>query len=164
MRHQGHRAAPHVEPVRPSHYAEDQNERVPRNHTDVDYANTVDVATKYGVGAPPPDPIPVYMTETPPVRRTVRDWRPITVTLAAAGQPNQLGSASLKRTRMVVRNNDAANTVVVIKAPTDNGNTSGFTITAGKEIEFLHNRPVWGYSTLGASVTVLEEFDIEDAD
>lgn len=166
MRRQGHRAAPHVvaEPQRPSHFEEDQNVRVPRNHTDNDYPTEADTTTHFGFHAPPPDPIPVYITETTPERRVVKDWRPLTVTLTAAAQPNQLGSASLKRTRMVVRNNDVANSLIVVKSPTDNVNTSGFTILAGKEIEFFHNRAVWGYSLLGASVTVLEEFDIEDAD
>lgn len=152
------------EPVRPSHFREDPNERTNLNEATLDYPDTdqtPDVPEDYGFPLPERS-VPVYLTEPAPSDRTLVDWSSGTYT-ADTVRAVQVGSAAERgRRRIVVRNLDDANAVFVLRSNTDQ-NYTGYKIPAGSSEEFLHNSAVWVRAeTADVEITVFAEFDLAD--
>lgn len=152
------------EPVRPSHFHEDPNQRTDLNEATLDYPDTdmqPDVPEDYGFPAPERS-VPVYLTEAPPADRTMVDWSAGTYT-ADTAKAVQVGAASDRgRRRIVVRNMDNTNYVTVLRNSTDSV-FAGYRIPAGSSEEFLHNHAIWVVAdTAAVVVSVFAEFDIEE--
>lgn len=156
-------------PDRPSHFDEDVNEYAPKNNTDVDYPTEFDPDVKYGFDAPPPAPIPVFITETPPERRVIRRANRGNYTLGGLiTEPVMIAGNDLRRKRLVIRNNDADTDVWIFSKRTD-GTAAAFRLAFGKDIEEFHNDAVWAQAITGSgdsvvtSLSVLAEIEIDDA-
>lgn len=164
------KVAPAPEPVRPSHYGEDQNERVPRDAPDVDYPHGTDEpGIDFGWTVPSAAPTPVYLTEPPPSDRTRRDWTPQTYALTP-GRLVQIASANRNRTRLVITNNDDANNALLTRRPVDNPNTNGYVLAFGDDITMHHNESVWATCAAtpagdsSCSISVYSEYEMTDDD
>lgn len=157
------------EPDRPSHFNEDQNEYATRNNTERDFPVEPYTPHLGFMGAPPPDPIPVFITEHPPQRRLIKRANLADYTLGSFNSTaQQAGGADLRRTRMVISNNDA-DTEVLISSKQGDIAAACFVLGAGKTIELFHNDAVWirpGTSGGGtvSSCSVLTEFEMDDND
>lgn len=149
-------------PQRPPHHGEDQNVRVPRENTQVDHPTEVDtVPADLGYRVPPMEPIPVTVVSAPPQdQRSVR-WRGGTYSALAVGQ--EVAGADRRRSRMVVHNNHATDSVLLYADRESATRYNSFTLRAGQDIEFLHNGRVWvsaipGGTELPDAVSVLIEY------
>jgi hypothetical protein len=154
-----------TEPVRPSHFREDPNQRTDLNEATLDYPDTdltPDSPEDYGWQDDPPQSVPVYLTEAPPSDRSVVDWSAGTYT-AGTTSAVQVGAAGDRgRRRVVVRNLDNTNAVYALRESTHQ-NFSGFKIPAGASEEFLHNHAIWiRAETANVEVSVFAEFDVEE--
>jgi hypothetical protein len=159
------RVAGPAEPVRPSHFREDPNQRTDLGRAELDYADEGQ-AVEQDFGFPPEGrveiPVPVYMVEAPPSDRTLRDWSAQTVT---TGTENaiQIGAAADRgRRRVLVRNLDDTDSVVLTRRSTDS-DFAGYTLPPNTEVEFQHNHALWVTAVANSpQVSVLSEFDVDD--
>lgn len=156
------------QPDRPSHFAEDVNEYAPRNGTELDYPDTAFQPPHYGFDAPPADPIGVYIVEAPPRERVIKRTVTGDYTLGALVPTVQLGGADLRRTRMLIRNNDA-DTDVLVSSKQGDINAACFRVVPGKDLEIFHNDAVWAKADTNgggvvSSISVVAEFEMDDHD
>lgn len=154
-------------PERPSHTLEDQNEYATRNNAHEDWATEKDTqAPDLGWRPPPMDPIPTYLVESPPKDRRLVRWSAMTATAGAIGSsgwPGRLGANDRQRIRMRIYNTDAANALIITTSDTDIA-ANGFSLPAGKDIEFFHNSRVYVCANTGqtAAFSAFWEFEIEE--
>lgn len=141
----------------------DQNVRVPYDSAKEDYDTlTSGPHGSYGVHPAPMEPMPVYMTEAPPFNRRRIEWNAITITLTATDQAMRLGSNDMRRLRAVIRNNDDANNVVLLRKAEDM-NAIGFVLEPNTSVEFLNNSAIWARAAAAtASVTAFFEIEMDD--
>lgn len=152
--------APKDEPGRPSHFREDKNVSVPRDNTDPDYGTGEETVPQLGF-IPAPEPAPVYLVEAPPAATNVREWSAGTYLLTTV--PTQIIGGNPSRTRLVVRNHDAANSALLIRKQMDMATVNGFEIPAGQSEEMTHNSAVWARSNTGTcEVSVFAEYTLKD--
>jgi hypothetical protein len=108
------------------------------------------------------EPAAVYLVEPPPKEYDWTDWT--SATLALSTTPIQVGDASRKRMRFVVRNLDDANYVYCARLRTDSA-MAAFTIPPGEREEFFHNGPIAMFTEVnGTQVTYYTEYDVDDPD
>lgn len=150
------------EPERPSHFGEDQNERVPEDQGAVDYRTDEPESPEYGF-QPSTEAIPVYLTEPAPNVRPIRKWQGNVVTVTGGQEPVQILTNDRNRTRAVVVNLDDADPVYLSATNNDNPGMFASRLGPGKEIEFLHNSEVWLYTTgvLVADVSYHVEWEMD---
>lgn len=165
----GNRTLVPAGPVRPTHFHEDPNQRTepdPQVQYATDPESAPDKPEDYGF----PEhgetahlhAAPVFLTEPPPDARQFTDWTSGTITVNSQG--SQIGDASRKRRRLVVRNLDALNPVYLSRQPTDIAAAS-FTLPAGQDHEFFHNNKVYASGGPNSvSVTFEAEYDVDDFD
>jgi hypothetical protein len=158
-------AAEPSEPVRPSHFREDPNVRTDLGRAELDYPDegqTVEQDYGFPVDGRIEIPVPVYMVEAPPSDRSLRDWSAQTVT---TGTENaiQIGAAADRgRRRVVVRNLDDTDSVVLLRKSTDS-DFAGYTLPPNTEVEFQHNHALWVRADANSpQVSVLSEYDVDD--
>lgn len=108
-------------------------------------------------------PAEVVVVEPVPSARQFTDWSPST--LGLSNVPTQIGDASRRRTRLVVRNLDIADPVYLARASVD-VQMGAFTLPAGEEIIIEHNAQVWAFCDAGKNtvVTYFTEYTIDDVD
>lgn len=151
-------------PGRPSHFHEDQNERVPdAKQGTVDYATTVaDDQVDYGF-MPPAESQPVYMTEAPPVVRYIKRWQPATYNVDSADPKGiRIAGNDRNRTRLLVANLDAANSVYLTLDQQNKNPAFARELAAGKEVEMFHNSEVTAFSLVGnPKLTVHAEYEVD---
>lgn len=144
---------------RPSHWNQDINEFEvdPR----VEYpTETTDHPRELGF-TPPPNPTPVYLTETPPADRTLKQWAAGNATLDLS--PDQLSGADRRRKRMVVTNTGDTNAAYVTQRPSDLG-FMGYLLEPNQSIEMFHNDQVWAMAAASTTVvTWLIEYELEES-
>lgn len=109
---------------------------------------------------PPPNPTPVYLTETPPTDRTIRQWTAGNVGATAVAQ--QLSGSDRRRKRMVVTNAGDTNELFVTRRQADL-TFNGYLLEPNQSIELFHNDEVWCLCspTETTTVTWLTEFELE---
>lgn len=152
-------------PARPSHFRETPEERTELEpQQDYPTEAEVEVDDDYGWPAADMEPIPVYITEVPPVDQKITDWNAATI-VVSDGEPIQLTGANRNRTRLLVRNNDAANSVRLSRDAITPGYLA-YTLPAGANVEMLHNSGLWAACDAGetAEVSVLTEYDLKDVE
>lgn len=161
--------AEQTEPVRPSHFREDPNQRTDMNEATLDYPDNgkaPDKSSDYGWPEEGHEAaVPVYLTESIPADRVYRDWSAGTYTVDDT-RAHQLGDTDRRRTRLVLRNLDDTNSVTIVRNATDLL-FAGFTLPPGEEVVFLHTEAVWVRATASAtsvSVSVLNEFEVDDSE
>lgn len=157
-------------PVRPSHYGEDNNEFIPRNQTHTDYA-TEEGADNVATGwAPPPQhPTPVYLTQSPPKARLIKKVQVETFTVDnTVGNTNasrtEIASNSLNRTRLIIRNLSATDSVWITLDAMNNNQSFAFELPFGQREEFFHDRAMWVFcaATKTVKVAVLREYEVDE--
>ena len=154
-----------TEPVRPSHFREDPNERTDLGRAELDYAD--EGQTVHEVYGFPPNPrveipVPVYMVEAPPSDRTLRDWSAQTVTTNDTTSIQVGAAADRGRRRVLLRNLDDTDSVVLLRNSTDS-DFAGYTLPPNTEVEFQHNHALWVRAVANTpQVSVLSEFDVDD--
>lgn len=165
----GGNVVPEGGPIRPSHYGEDNNEFIPKDHTDLDYA-TEEHVDPTAVGFPPaPQATPVYLTETPPVSRLIKPVQIETLTVDntvanTSASRTQIAANSPNRTRLIIRNLDAANSVFITQDAMNLNQAFAYELPFGQREEFLHNRALWVFcaATKTAKISVFREFETDD--
>jgi hypothetical protein len=158
-------------PERPSHYGQDNNEFIPRDQTDNDYPGPTEQSEPTNLGAPVIErPTAVFLVEPPPRARTLKTWQPSTVTidnLAAsvnAGR-QQIASNDRRRTRFIVANLEAANSVFITADAMNNNQAFAYELPAGKREEFFHNGPMWAFcaATKSAKIALFAELEVDQS-
>lgn len=156
-------------PDRPSHYGQDNNEFIPRNQTEQDFPSLEDSPEPHTGFLAAPDPTPVYLVEAPPADRKIVAWRPETFTVDnTATNTNaartQIASNDRKRTRLIITNLDAANSVFITADAMNNNQAFAYELGAGKREEFFHNSAMWAFcaSTKSAKIAVFSEYEVDD--
>jgi hypothetical protein len=159
-------------PERPSHYGEDNNEFLPYDNTDKDFATQEDAAAleeqKFGF----PKliaPTPVYLVEPAPNARTLKRWHTETVTVdntatSVNANRTQIASNDRHRTRLIVQNLDAANSVFLTPNPMNNNQSFAYELAAGKREEFFHNAGMWAFcaATKSAKIAIFGEIEVDE--
>lgn len=149
------------EPVRPSHFHEgvEEYEQDPQMQyaTDAEQLDPTHYGYphadgEHGADHDPTRPTPVVLVEPPPEMRSFTDWN--SATHSVGTEPIQIGDASRRRRRFVVRNMDAANPVFLTRMGSDNNAMSAFQLPAGQREEIFHNAQIWAFATDAAPVTV----------
>lgn len=154
-----------TEPVRPSHFREDPNQRTDLNESELDYADEgqiVDQPLGFNEDPRVEIPVPVYMVEAPPSDRTLRDWSAGTFTTSTTVEIQVGASADRGRRRVVVRNLDDTDSVILLRSNTDS-DFAGYTLPPNTEAEFTHNHALWVRAAANSpQVAVFSEFDVDD--
>jgi len=154
-------------PERPSHWNEEQNVRVSRNETELDYPVGTDADIERGIQhgfVPPMESTPVYLTEPPPKGRKLIRGSAMHIPLITAGKSYPLAAANPNRTRLVIANSDDTASVALIFDENHNIDIAGFWLGPGDTVEMYHNSAVWGKVTGGdgaANVEVYAEYEVE---
>lgn len=153
------------EPVRPSHFREDPNQRTDLNESELDYADegqTVSEQLGFPDGPRVEIPVPVYMVEAPPSDRTLRDWSAATLTTSTTNAIQIGAAADRGRRRVLIRNLDDTDSVVLLRQSTDS-DFAGYTLPANEEVPLSHNHAIWvRASANNPQISVLSEFDVDD--
>lgn len=144
---------------RPSQWHEDQNEReVPPTP---DY-QTSPLAEEpmYGF-VPPPNPVPVYITEPVPRDGSIRNWGPMSATIT--NKPERLAGSDRNRVRMIVTNN-STDKVVYLARRFGDLSINAYPLNFGRDVELTHNDEVWAFclSSDTAPVGWFTEYNLED--
>lgn len=153
-------------PDRPSHSMEDQNVRVSRNETELEYPVGTDVVTEkeipYG-WQPPMESAPVYLTEAPPKDRKLIRGSAMHVSLDTVNKAVPLVGATPNRTRLKIVNSDDAQSVALVFDENDNVNLAGFWLGPGDDVEMYHNSALWGKLVAAgeATVEVYTEYEVD---
>lgn len=151
-----------LEPVRPEGFRETVPERTeiqPVLDYETEAPKEIEDVNPYQ-WPNPLAPAPVYMVEAPPFDRTFTDWAP--QTLAVGLSASQIGDASRKRVRLLVRNLDDANDVYIVRQQTDSVSFA-YTIPPGQEAELTHSAKVFAFASADdTEISVLAEFDVDD--
>lgn len=155
-------------PDRPSHFNQDQNARVSRNETELDYPIGADAALEQEVSygwTPPMESTPVYLTEPPPKgKRLIRGSAAhITVTDTTTKVP--LVNANRNRTRLKIVNSDDTTNVALVFGELDNINVAGFWLGPGDDVEMFHTSAMWAQLSGGdgaATIEVYTEYEVDE--
>lgn len=166
-----HQSSRDTGPERPSEFRESVEERTeieaPADYPTPDQDGKFDAAqsfqpVEHGEPAVSP-PVPVYQVVPPPDVRVFTDWQPNTMGLN--GQPVLLAGANRRRTRLVVRNLDAANPVFLARQGGSNAQMGAYQLPPGQDVEIFHNSQVYAFSTVdGTQVTLFAEYDLDEED
>lgn len=151
-------------PTRPSHFGEDQNERVDLEAAE-DYPVELipELMPEFPRHAPAPEPVPVYQVESPPRDRTIVDWQP--ATYSATTDPQQVASADRRRRRILVKNLDSTggNLIYVAKSRESAKAITSYAVRGTAEVEMFHTQEVWVFSdTSTRDFSVMVEFEVDD--
>ena len=154
-------------PERPSHWNEEQNVRVSRGETELDYPvgtdADIELAIQHGF-VPPMESTPVYLTEAPPKDKKLIRGNAMHLVLDTANKSYQLVGGNPNRTRLKIVNSDDTASVALIFDQNDNINVAGFWLGPGDDVEMYHNSPMWGKVTGGdgaATVEVYTEYEVD---
>lgn len=154
-------------PERPSHWNEEQNVRVSRNETELDYPVGTDADIERAVPhgwVPPMESTPVYLTEAPPKDRKLVRGSAMHLVMDTANRSYPLVGANKNRTRLKIVNSDDSASVALIFDENDNINLAGFWLGPGDDVEMYHNSALWGKVTGGdgaATVEVYTEYEVD---
>jgi len=144
---------------RPSHWHDDQNEREVLPTPDFQTSELAEQPV-YGF-VPPPNPVPVYLTEPLPGDNSIRQWTPQSATITSKHE--RIAGADRRRTRIVITNNSTDKVVYLGRR---NGDIviNAYPLSFGREVELLHNDEVWAYCLLTDTVPLgwFTEFNVED--
>lgn len=155
-------------PERPSHSMEDQNVRVSRNETELEYPVGTDVTIEreipYG-WVPPMESTPVYLTEAPPKDRKLIRGSAMHIVVTDTTIKVPLVSANRNRTRLKIVNSDDTTNVALVFGELDNINVAGFWLGPGDDVEMYHNSAVWAQLSGGdgaATIEVYTEYEVDE--
>lgn len=149
-------------PERPMH-TEDPNARAPKDRTVLDYGTADDKQLPEPQGFVPsaPDPVPVYLVQTAPSRRSMTRRTAGNITLAA-NAVQQVAGVDTRRTRVWLRNLDTTNNVWIM-----NDGTSlpvfGVILEPGQDVELHDTDELWlraGSATV--DVTWALEYEVDE--
>lgn len=138
-------------PMRPTHFHEDQNERVGDDKQGPDdyVTEAPEAPIRYGLQPPAPAQ-PVFLTEPPPVVNPIRPWQAVTFILDATDStPEKILNNDRSRDRAVLANVDAANAIYLTERAGNKNPAFARILPAGKEVEMLHNTELWAFSLVG---------------
>lgn len=128
-------------PGRPSH-TEEQNARVPRERVHVDYPQEGDIQPPVAGYVPSAsDPVPVYLTQAAPARRT-RVRRVAGNISLRANKTEQLCGSDLRRKRLFIRNLDDTHNVFILPEG-ETIDIGGFKLEPAQDVELFDNSEVW---------------------
>lgn len=153
-------------PVRPVDFEVDQNVRVPRDHTVLDYPVEHEQVEPHYTEPVISKPAPVYLVEAPPRdRRYIKgscDSYTIDPTVTAR---TTVGAADRMRVRLRVRNSDTTNSVFMTFDSSSVNTTNGYEIPAGSYEDVYSNDAVYLYCLSGktARVSVFRETELSDS-
>lgn len=155
-------------PDRPSHFNQDQNVRVSRDETELDYPtvsdSTAEIAVHHG-WVPPMEATPVYLTEAPPVGRPIIRGSAMHLVMDTTGKKYPIVGANRSRKRMKVVNSDDTANVALVFGELDNIQVAGFWLGPGDDVEMHHNSAMWAEVVGGdgaATIEVYTEYEVED--
>lgn len=150
-----------VDIERPPHFRETPEQRTEIEPT-VDYPSAGEIEPYPEQPIELDEPLPVDTGATVPASEEPKDWSCSTVTVTDARHV-QLAGVDNQRTRLFIRNNDAANAVFIGRGQTDPIFTM-YQVEPGDFVELFHQRAVWAVcdSGLTAVVSVLQEFIPQD--
>lgn len=155
-------------PDRPTHFNEDQNVRVSRDETELDYPVGTDAALEqqlpYG-WAPPITPAPVYLTEPPPKDRRMIRATAMHVVVTDTTTKVPLVSANRNRTRLKIVNSDDTTSVALVFGELDNINVAAFWLGPGDDVEMYHTSAMWAQLSGGdgaATIEVYTEYEVDE--
>lgn len=155
-------------PERPSHFNEDQNVRVSRDETALDYPVKSDASAEMQVPhgwIPPMESTPVYLTEAPPKDRKIIRGSAMHLVMDTTGKKYPVVGGNRNRTRLKIVNSDDSASVALVFAETDSITIAGFWLGPGDDVEMYHNSPMWAEVTGGdgaATIEVYTEFEVEE--
>lgn len=150
---------PHA-PERPMH-TEDPNARVPKDRTVLDYGTAEDKQPEpQGFVPSAPDPVPVYLVQTAPSRRSMTRRAAGNITLAA-NAVQQIAGEDTRRTRVWVRNLDSTNNVWIVNDSVSLA-VFGIILEPGQDVELYDTDQIWfraGNATVDVTWTLEYEID-----
>lgn len=144
---------------RPSHWHEDQNERDVQPNPD--YQTTGLVEEPQLGFVPPPNPVPVYVTEPVPGDNKIRQWAPASATVTSTHV--RIAGADRRRQRMVLTNN-STDKVVYLGRRNGDLSINAYPLNFGDDVELTHNDEVWAFCLASDTVPLgwFVEYDVED--
>lgn len=144
---------------RPSHWNDELSDIAV--DPQLEYPSNVDHVRALGF-TPPPNPTPVYLTETPPADRAIRKWDGGNVLVDTT--PIQLTGADRRRKRMIVINTGDTNPVYLSPGREDQ-TFMCLMLEPNQAIEMLHNDFVWARCAAAQStnVTWTVEYELEES-
>lgn len=152
-------------PQRPSHFGEEQNVRVSRNETPLEYPVGTDVQIENEVPygwVPPMASTPVYLTEAPPKDRALRNWSAFRAVVEARRIP--VLAKNRNRVRAVISNTDDTASIYLLQDENIQYDIAGFQLKPGTSVEMFHNAGVWAVAAGGdgfATIEVLMEYEVD---
>lgn len=155
-------------PDRPSHFNEEQNARVSRDETQLDYPVGTDAAAEAAVPygwVPPVESAPVYLTEAPPKDRKLVRGSAMHLVMDTTGKKYPIVGGNRSRTRMKVVNSDDTANIALVFGELDNIQIAGFWLGPGDDVEMHHNSPMWAEVVGGdgaATIEVYTEYEVDD--
>lgn len=154
-------------PDRPTHWNEEQNVRVSRNETELDYpvGSDADIEREIPHGfVPPMESTPVYLTEPPPKGKKLIRGTAMHLVMDTASRSYPLVGANPNRTRLKIVNSDDTASVALIFDENHNINIAGFWLGPGDDVEMFHNAAMWGKVTGGdgaATIELYTEYEVD---
>lgn len=145
-------------PERPSTAGLDVEERT-ELQAEPDYATEHYEPPEYGNDYDEPEPLPVYMVQAPPPLEQDYNWAGATHTVDS--QPTQLAGRDRRRKRMVVRNLDDTENVLLGPGPLMQGFLS-FQVPPGASVEFTHNDAIWAMASAEIEVSTMNEYALDE--
>lgn len=155
-------------PDRPSHFNQDQNVRVSRGETELDFPVGADAAAEMAVPhgwVPPMESTPVYLTEAPPVGRPIIRGSAMHLVMDTTAKKYPIVGANRNRKRMKVVNSDDTANVALVFGELDNIQVAGFWLGPGDDVEMYHNAAMWAEVVGGdgaATIEVYTEYEVDD--
>lgn len=146
---------------RPSHWNKDINQY--EQDPQLEYPTEMPDHVQALGFTPPPNPTPVYLTESPPHARRIVDWAAQNVTVDAT-TPVQLSGADRRRQRMLVTNTGDTNAVYLSQGREDHLFMC-YLLEPNQTVELMHNDFVWARCapTLSTVVTWFTEYQPAEA-
>lgn len=156
------------EPERPSFFEVDQNVRIPGDQDPMDYVG-LDDAPEPEETAPrqafTTEAIPTYQVQAPPGDPAIRRWAGDNYTLAPGAAPVRIAGQDRKRTRLLVANQDSANSLYLTTAEYGGNAASraGAMVRPWGEVEIGATDAVYAYTAAGSPVvvSVLTEYSLD---
>lgn len=155
-------------PERPSHSLEDQNERVTRNETELDFPVGADAVIErqiqYGF-TPPMESTPVYLTEPPPRGKRLIRGSAAHIVITNTTDKVPLVNANRNRTRLKIVNSDDTTNVALVFGELDNINVAAFWLGPGDDVEMYHTSAMWAQLSGGdgaATIEVYTEYEVDE--